>query len=196
MEAPLKRTNLIWWRYGKENESTNSEICVNPQEVIQNSLDTRLKLNLATPENAWRWYQVSDELVVECGGGAESGRNGADTRYYYLLKQGYGVIENFSGRRGKIWYMHLADFFCESGRDCWVMKDMFVDVVAPQNLNSFWVIDLDDLATALDLGLVDAKKTSDILRRTEALAHEMRAGRFPTALVEAGRAACNQLGWK
>jgi predicted RNA-binding protein associated with RNAse of E/G family len=58
------------------------------------------------------------------------------------------------------------------------------------------VVDLDDLATAIDLGLATPAETSLILRQTQAAVHAINRGEFPFPEIARGRVACRALGWE
>ena len=193
----MHKTLIIWHRYGKEHADNPDELRVNPPEVIAAQLDTRRAHFRATPEADWRWWQVDETLLIERPL-ADEGSYQADTRIYYLLPQGLAVIENFHfppPNDDLRWYIHLAEFAFDPARQCWVMKDMFCDILAPADTRAPLVIDLDDLATALDLGLLTPAQASRILRQTEAARRAMRRGEFPFAELERARAAGRALGW-
>jgi predicted RNA-binding protein associated with RNAse of E/G family len=57
------------------------------------------------------------------------------------------------------------------------------------------VIDLDDVATALDVGLLTPPQASSVLRTTNAAVRTIERGGFPFPEVVRGQAACVQLGW-
>ncbi len=193
----MQKTTIIWHRYGKEHADNPDDLRVNPPEVIAAQLDKRLAQFRATPENDWHWWQVDETLLIERP--LNDGLfYGADTRIYYLIPQGLTVIENYHflpPNDDLRWYIHLADTMLDSPRQCWVMKDLFCDIVATADTRSPLVIDLDDLATALDIGLVTAAQASDILRKTEVARHAMRRGQFPFPEMERARAAARTLGW-
>ena len=193
----MQKTLIIWHRYGKEHAEDPDDLRVNAPEMVAAQLDNRLAQFRATPQNDWRWWQVDEALLIERPL-VDGYSYRADTRIYYLIPQGMAVIENYHflpPNDDLRWYIHLADTTFDSTRQCWVMKDLFCDVVATADTRSPIVIDLDDLATALDIGLVTAAQASDILRKTEIARHAMSRGVFPFAEMERARAAARTLGW-
>ncbi len=194
IDTPPAPVRIIWWRYGKEH-GENDGFRVNPPEVIDAALDRRLAEAERTETSHWRWYQVSEDLLVARGDPAKPWCD-RTTRMYYLLDRGLGVVENIRLDDGRYsWYIHLAKFLRDDRRQCWIMKDLFVDVLVRKDLTGHRVVDLDDLAEALDLGLIDSAGAADVLRRTERLSAEIDAGRFPPPRVIRAQEACKLLGW-
>jgi len=196
----MKRTLLVWWRYGKEHQDRQDchALRVNSPEMIAAHLDRKIARFRATPDDAWRWWQVSDDLIVERMGPPYSEVMRADTRFYYLVSKGVGVMENchfdppYAEWR---WYLHLADIYFDATRECWIMKDLFCDILIHRDASCHLVLDLHDLGTALDLGLVSPLETSQILRKTNAVLHDIANGEFPFPEMLRAREACAKLGW-
>jgi hypothetical protein len=151
------------------------------------------------PAADWRWWQVDDELLIErtdpdrvIGFGF-----GPDTRIYYLVRRGLAVIENMHFAEPNVrwtWYIHVADIFWDAARDCWIKQDLFADILVDSAGRETLVIDLDDVATALDLGLLTPPHASSVLRTTNAAVRAIESGDFPFPEVAHGRAACKELG--
>src|SRR5262245_46811493 len=87
----MDRTLVIWWRYGKEHGE--EEFRVNSPEVIAEHLNAKAARFRQTSLSEWRWWQVSDDLIVEYPVPDQLFYR-ADTRIYYLPKRGLAVIEN------------------------------------------------------------------------------------------------------
>ncbi len=194
-------TLLIWHRYGKEHMDgsihTEESFRVNPPEVVAQHLQKRAALfRGSTAPDDWRWFQVDDTLIVERPT-PDDFIFGPDTRIFYLLDQGVGIIEDIRYPRTDRWrwYIHLADYAFNPDLDCWMMQDLLVDVFVTPDERTNQVLDLDDLACALDIGLITPAKTSEILRRTETLIWQIARGEFPFEAVLRGREACQALGW-
>jgi hypothetical protein len=188
-------TLLIWHRYGKEHGE--SEFRVNPPEVVAQHLQKRAALFRGrTAPDDWRWFQVDETLIVERPT-PDDVIFGPDTRIFYLLDQGISILEDiryFRTDRWR-WYIHLADYSFNQDLACWIMQDLFVDVFVTPDERTNQVLDLDDLACALDIGLITPAKTSETLRRTETLIWQIARGEFPFEAVLRGREVCRALGW-
>jgi hypothetical protein len=193
----MNKTLVVWWRYGKEHDPAGEEFRVNPPGVIARHLDEKIAAARRWPAADWRWWQVDDELLVERVD--PSGHNyGPDTRVYYLPRRGLGVIEKPHRRPPDerwTWFIHVADTFWDARRECWIMQDLFADVLVDSGGRACRVIDLDEVATALDLGLLTPSHASTVLRTTDAALRAIESGDFPFPEIVRGRAACQQLGW-
>ena len=193
----MNKTLVVWWRYGKEHDPAGVTFRVNPPGAISAHIDQKVTLGRAWPLADWRWWQVDDELLVERAY-SDSGAYGANTRIYYLVRRGLAVIENlhFAGPSEHwTWYIHVADIFFDAARDCWIKQDLFADILVDRGGREMLVIDLDDVATALDLGLLTPPHASSVLRQTNAAVRAIESGDFPFPEVRRGQAACKQLGW-
>jgi hypothetical protein len=194
----MKRTLVVWWRYGKEHNPAGDDFRVNPAGVVARHLDDKVAAFRNWPAEDWRWWQVDDELLVERVDPA--GYNyGSDRRVYYLPRRGLGVIENI--RRPPpnerwSWFIHVADTFWDAARECWIMQDLFADILVDHGGRETLVIDLDDLATGLDLGLLTPSHASTVLRTTNAAVRAIESGDFPFPEIVRGQAACKELGWE
>jgi hypothetical protein len=195
MNPPLSKTQIVWWRFGKEHGEEKG-IRLNSPDLISAALNQRAAIFAAVPDESWRWYQVDEKLLVERP--QPSAHYGSDTRIYYLLKDGLTVVENIylpPPRDKWTWYIHIGDTFYDRSRELWIQRDLFVDVVIEEELRHHRLLDLHDVATALDIGLIGAQDVSMILRRTNKLLQAIGEGRFPLPEIERARAACRALGW-
>ena len=171
----MKCDPVIWRRFGKEH-SEDDGFRINPQDVVARSL--RLKVEKAgnLEPDVWPWTHVSDDLIVE----RPTDRQGQDrTTLYYLLKRHWLIIENSPMAPGWPWYVHIGTTQFDQDLDCWVFTDHFVDVLVGEDLTTHTVMDLDDLAEARRIGLVDDDMLNDILIRTQELVDSVREGSFP-----------------
>ena len=195
----MQRTNLIWWRYGKEHERHDPAppyIRANTPEVAQAALDHRLARHNADPEQDWRIWQVAPQVIVERPALPYESWAGPDTFFYYLLDQGIAAMENFHSRRyGAIWYLHICEYFFDEDRACWIMKDLFTDLLVRPDNSLLSVLDLDDLANAQELGLVSAGQVNSILRLTQQSIYRVNQGEFPFPGIVEAQQACRELGW-
>jgi hypothetical protein len=191
----MRPTLVIWWRYGKEH--SEEEFRLNPPAIIAAHLDAKAACFRQTPEAEWRWWHVDDDLIVERPV-PDNLFYREDTRIYYLPMRGLAVIENIHLQPPYdiwSWYLHLANITYDSDRATWVKQDLFCDILIGQDGHSQRVIDLDDLATALDIGLLSPRRASDVLRRTEATTQAIARGEFPFPEIERAHTACRELGW-
>ena len=194
---PFSPTQIVWWRFGKEHGEDRG-IRLNSPDLISAALTQRAVTSRAVPDESWGWYQVDETLLVERPQPSPSGHYRSDTRIYYLLEDGLTVVENIylpPPHDKWVWYIHIADTFYDRSREVWIQKDLFVDVVIEKDLRHHRVLDLHDVATALDIGLIGARDVSMILRRTNKLLQAIAKGRFPLPEIERARAACRALGW-
>lgn len=194
----LKPTMIVWWRYGKEHPlEEGDELRCNPPEMVAAHIDEKLALFRATPDTAWRWWQVDDDLLIERGD-PETPHSGLDTCIYYLPALGLTIIENIHlppPYDEWKWYIHLCDIFYDEARKSWIEKDLFCDILVAADNQTHRVLDLADLGDGLDLGLVSPDEASEILRKTHSALARIAAGEFPFAEVQRGQRARTHLGW-
>jgi len=193
----LKKTLVVWWRYGKEHDPAGGDFRVNPPGVVATHIDQKVAAARHTPEADWRWWQVDDELLIERLD--PNGLNyGPDTRIYYLPQRSLGVIENLRRRPPHerwSWFIHVADTYWDARRECWIMQDMFADILVERDDRQYRVGDLDEVGTALDLGLLTPPQASTVLRNTDAALRAIEAGGFPFPEIVRAREACRELRW-
>lgn len=193
----MKPTLIVWWRYGKEHDPGGGDFRVNPPGTVAAHIDQKVAAARRTPEADWRWWQVDDELLIERAN-PTSWAYGPDTRIYYLLRRGLAVIENIkfpSPDEHWTWYLHVADIFWDAARECWIKQDLFADILVDRDGQQTLVIDLDDLANALDIGLLTPEQTSTVLRTTNAAVRTIENEGFPFEEIVRAQAACRELGW-
>jgi hypothetical protein len=175
----MKAVRLIWRRLGKEHGEALG-FRLNPPEVVEKHLQD--KLRSSNHSAAW---QLGDDLLVEQP--RISRCYGLDSRIYHIPSRHWTIIEKMQmppslGDEWS-WYVHIADIQADRARDCWVMTDHFCDIVISPNNRTHSVLDLDDLAEAVELGLIDSATMLGILRHTQELVNLVRSGHFPPPQV-------------
>jgi hypothetical protein len=193
----MNKTLVVWWRYGKEHDPAGDEFRVNPPGVISAHIDQKIAVARKWPAADWRWWQVDDELLIERVDPNAYSR-GPLKRVYYLPQRGLGVIDNI--RRPApderwTWFIHVADTFWDAARECWIMQDLFADILVEAGGRVCRVVDLDEVGTALDLGLLTPSHASSVLRTTNDAVRAIENGDFPFPEIVRGQAACEELGW-
>lgn len=186
---PFPRTLIVWWFFGREHGG--DEIQANPVEIVTEHIREKADRFREMSGDAWRWWQVDDDLIFECPQ-EDDHLFGPDSRIYYLLERGIAVIENLRlpppDEHWK-WYIHIADFNFDTEERCWLMKDLFCDVLIGQDERTYKVLDLPDLAQALDVGLITKEESSQILQRVDTVVADISEERFPYPEIFRGAAA-------
>jgi hypothetical protein len=193
----MKPTHIIWWRYGKEHDPGGQTFQVNPPALVADHMDKRMARRRALPPEQEPCWEVDDGLLLERADPAGF-HYGPDTRFHYLVRQGLLVVENIHlepPNEHWAWYIHVADIYFDAARQCWINQDMFADILVDRTGQQSLVVDLDDMATALDLGLLTPEQASRVLRNTDAAVKAMERGEFPFPELVRGQAACRELGW-
>ena len=175
----MERTLVVWRRLGKEHGEGRG-FKVNPPEVVAAHIQQKAAAFRETPDEGWRWWQISDELIVErpypgIGFGPKS-------FLYYLPRKKWAIIENACfPNLGEDWpwYVHIGSICHEETHGCWVFTDLFCDVIVQKDLRTHSVLDLNDLAMALDMGLIPNSQLAAALDSTQELVDIIRAGEFP-----------------
>jgi hypothetical protein len=194
----MNKTLVVWWRYGKEHDPAAGAFRVNPPGVISAHIDQKIAAARLWSAADWRWWQVDDELLIERADPTGYGF-GLDTRIYYLVRRGLAVIENIqfpAPNEHWTWYIHVADIFWDTARECWIKQDLFADILVDRGGRETLVIDLDDVATGLDLGLLTPPHASTVLRTTNVAVRAIASGKFPFPEIVRAQAACKELGWE
>ncbi len=193
----MKPTHIIWWRYGKVHYPGGQTFQVNPPALVTDHVDKRVaRRHTLLPDQEPCW-EVDGDLLVERADPAGF-HYGPDTRFHYLVRQGLLVVENIHldpPHDRWAWYIHVADIYYDPARECWISQDMFADILVDRSGRYSLVDDLDDLATALDLGLLTPAQASRVLRSTDAAVRAIERGEFPFPDLARGQAACRELGW-
>lgn len=180
----MKKTLVVWRRFGKEHGET-SGFKVNPPSVVETHIQQKVEHFTQTPAERWRWWQLSNGLVIE--------KYPADTNFdtsatiYYLPPKRWAMMQNPGNFFGEDlgWYIHIGETVYEPTYGCWIFTDLFCDVLVKKDNQIHSVLDLDDLAEAFEIGLITETKLLQILRDTQALVNLIWKGNFPPAEVEA-----------
>jgi hypothetical protein len=190
-DLPFEKTLIIWWRYGKEHG--DDELRINPPEVVRGHWLRKINRFCDTPDGAWRWFQVNEDMIVE-----RWDENGPDTCIYYLLDRGLFVIENIhlpEPDDNWKWLICLCDYIYDVELGVWLVKSLFLKVCVEADNHAYHLVDLPDLAQALDTGLISCEDSRDLLRRVDEIVNQVARGQFPFPEIETAQAACHKLGW-
>ena len=77
------------------------------------------------------------------------------------------------------WYIHIGDTAWDNALNCWVFTDLFIDVLLHRDCHTHTLVDMDDLAQAIDIGLAPPEQVARILRHTQTLIKTIQSGNFP-----------------
>jgi hypothetical protein len=171
----MKGKPVIWRRFGKEH-GEDSGFRVNTKEVVRKSLRRKAEKAHKLSSAEWLWTQISDDLIVEHTTGA---RGLDESVLFYLPKRNWLVIANSTLVPGWPWYVHVGTTIYDPQVDCWVFTNHFADVLVREDRITHTVLDLDNLAEANQIGLIDGDTMSDILEQTQRLVDLIRDGEFP-----------------
>jgi hypothetical protein len=174
----MNKTVIIWHRLGKEHGEKQG-FRVNTQEMIDAHISTKLQKIANHDPSDWRWWQINDELLIEkpiVGFGY-----GNNTVIYYLPKKNWAIIKNieFPGLERWLWYIHIAKIEFYNDIKAWILTDMFVDVLVEKDNISHTVLDLDDLANAMEIGLISQQQLKETLNSSQELLNLIQKGGFP-----------------
>ena len=188
----FKKTLIVWRRTGKEDREDET-FKVNPPEVVRQSLiDKRDKFSQTSDDN-WTWWYFNDELIVE----RNRPGNDPNVLYYHLPKRQWIIVENATiAHLGPdwTWYVHIGDTAWDDDLDCWVFTDLFIDVLVHRDCRTHTIVDMDDLAQAIDVGLAPPKQVAHILRHTQILIETIQSGNFPPPEILPCREILRQQG--
>jgi len=168
---------LVIWRRMGDTRDAGPTFDANPQKVDEALLEKAQSAKL-TPQERWRWWKWSDDVLVELAPGDDD-RFPADV-IYYLPRLNWVAMwkPRYRSVRDKWdWYVHIGITRFEEQYGCWVFTDLLTDVLINDARHT--VLDLDDLADCLDERMITAAQASDILRDTQALVNQVEAGLFP-----------------
>ncbi len=180
----MKKTMVVWRRLGKEH-GENAGYRVNPDEVVNQHLDTKLDSFRQTDETDWKWWHINENLLVETS--EETNDAGDVTTNYYLPHRNWLIVENFpygGNHDGWKWYIHIGSTRYDDTRSCWIFTDWFSDVLVKPDNVSHTVLDLHDLARGFELGLIAKEEMTEILISTQTLVDSIRNGQFPPAELD------------
>jgi hypothetical protein len=177
----LAKTLVVWRRLGKEH-GHGREFRLNPPSVVRSHIEAKVDAFRQTPDDDWRWWQASDELIVERPLPATG--FGSETLIYYLPRRNWAIVEH--ARFPSLgpdwpWYIHVGSTCWEEAHGSWLFTDLFCDVIVQGDLRTHSVLDLDDLAEAFGIGLISGEQLAAALESTQELVDAIRCGRFPPA---------------
>lgn len=187
----MQKTLIIWHRFGKEHGE--DEFRVNSPEIIAQNLKNKVDKFNQTPASDWCWWQLSDDILIET---SRPGKN-PNVLYYYLIKKHILIVQNTTiPHLGPdwTWYVHIGDTRWHPELNAYVFQDLFVDVLVHKDNQTHTVVDLDDFAKAIDLGLITLKKSAHILRHTQNLVNTLQADQFPPPELASYRTQLTQAG--
>ena len=191
----MERTLVVWRRLGKEHGEGRG-FKANPPDVVCAHIRQKAAAFRETPDDDWRWWQVSDGLIVERpfpGTGF-----GPNSVIYYLPQRNWAIIERACFPSLGLdwpWYVHIGSTCFEETHSCWVFTDLFCDVIIQEDLRTHSVLDLDDLAEAYEQGLIDGSQACKALRSTQELVDLVRKGGFPPTELDSRAQWKAALGW-
>ena len=181
----MQKVRIVWRRTGKEHGEDFFQ--VNPPEVVEKPILNKIEQFNNTPDSEWRWWQLSDEVLVEIP--APSAHYKPSTRIFYLPKRHFVAIADlqFGGPHHRrqswepemYWYVHVGDIAYESRYGAWIFTDLFTDVLSSRDGLIYRVDDLNDLAEAMRIGLIDPERAAFVLERTQVLIAAMGRREFP-----------------
>ena len=177
----LQKTLIVWRRLGKEH-GENSGFKVNADATVDSHIREKVESFRATAPGDWRWWRVSGDLLVERPLITLDSKTFTEkTLIYYLPQDDWVIMQNVVLRMygTESWYIHIGDISRDPDYDCWIFTDLFADVVVAGNRRDHTVLDLDELAKAYDLGLVDERTVCRVLRSTQAAVDLVSRGEFP-----------------
>lgn len=98
---------------------------------------------------------------------------------YTFIKEGY-KISRFYGNDMcfKYWYCDIIDVAYDMGKDTYTLTDLLVDVKMMPD-GQIMVLDADELAEALEKGLVSQQQVSSSLRKLDSILKMIYEGNFP-----------------
>ena len=113
-----------------------------------------------------RWKTIRPKKELSCGASC------------YLLDKGW-KISRFLNHSGDLicWYCDIIDYTWDAQTDTYVFTDLLADVLLYPS-GEVRVVDLDEVAQALEEGLLTQAQAGCWLRRLDGLLHEAYAGRL------------------
>lgn len=100
----------------------------------------------------------------------------------YLLDKGWKV-SRFLTREGSLicWYCDIIEHSYEADRDTYIFTDLLADVLIYPS-GEIRVVDLDEIADALETGLLTQEQTCSCMRKLDDLLRETYSGRLLPSL--------------
>ncbi len=199
----MERTMVIWRKLGKEHDE-RGYLRINRPAVISAYLQDQVDRFRQLPEAEWRWWQLSEEVIVEKPFAGEEGKPAGveDWRparaIYHLPRRKWVVVEDAAVRGFEWaygWYVHIGDITYNPDYSSWIFTDYFCDVIIREDGQTHSVMDLDDLGSAIALGLITSKQAAGILTDTQKLIDLVRLGGFPPREICEFQKQIDDFGW-
>jgi predicted RNA-binding protein associated with RNAse of E/G family len=198
IEVNMEKTLVVWRRLGKEH-GEHSGFRVNTPDVVKRHLRDKVERFRATADPEWRWWRISEDIIIERPIVTGEIQIVSDrTVIYYLLDKNWVIIQDviYPGFGSDWpWYIHIGDVTFDDRLDCFVMRDLFCDVLVRANCSDHTVLDLDELGKAHQLGLVTGDDVLTSLSSTQELIDQIRGGMFPPPEVARCQEAVKSLRW-
>ena len=100
----------------------------------------------------------------------------------YYLKEGYKVSKFFNDKNELVYYYcDIIQAVYEAENDAYIFHDLLADVIIYEN-GFVKVVDLGEIADALEQGLITERKAKLALRRLDALLEKIYNGELPVLL--------------
>ena len=193
----MKKTMVVWRKLGREHDE-RGYLRVNRPKVVSAYLQDRINRFQQLPEEEWRWWQLSEEVIVEKPLG-DADQEPARA-IYHLPRRKWAVVEDahilgpgFDERWH--WCVHIGEIAFDSTYDSWIFTDHFCDVMIQKDMRTHTVLHLDDLGTALQMKLIKPSQAAEILTNTQKLLHTVRLGGFPPKEICELQKTIDEFGW-
>lgn len=193
----MEKTLIVWRRLGKEH-GEHRGFKVNPPNVVKKHLQEKVDKFRRIAESEWRWWQIAGNMIIERPIVAKDSQIVSDhTVIYYLLERNWVVMQNvdYPGFVGWPWYVHIGDISFYEDLQSYVMRDLFCDILIKENCSDHTVLDLDELATGHDLGLIATADLYKALNSAQSLLDQIRSGLFPPEEIIQCQEELHSLRW-
>jgi len=103
---------------------------------------------------------------------------------YTFLKEGFKISRFYNAEGNFIyWYCDIADIEHDVGKDTYILTDLLVDIkVMPDGTVN--VLDVDELAEAIDRNILSCEQVSRTLKRLHELLNMIYRGKFPPEICK------------
>lgn len=124
----------------------------------------------------------SDELLITRWKPIKPRNDIAGGISWIFIEEGYKVSK-FYDASGKFlyWYCDIIDVEYHQNKDMYVFKDLLVDIMVMSN-GCMRILDMDELAEAMEKGLISNTQVHISLRRLDMLLKMIYAGKFPPSI--------------
>ena len=163
----MRETLIVWRRTGKEHRE-NAGFQRNSPDVVEASLRAKVEDFRSVAADTWSWWQIDDQLLIEKNRPGVDWPRADEVLCYHLPDQHLLIVENaHHPQMGPewSWYVHIGDHQWRPDLGVWVFTDLFVDILVHQDRRQHTIVDLDDLAEAVDLGIITPAQASHTLRQ-------------------------------